>query len=69
MSGAARKARKRSGEKFIKAQKTPTVRYTERGKAVHGLPPAMSVEDWQNMMATTRAIMQKAGVDVPWYLR
>lgn len=69
MSGAARKARKRSGEKYTKAQKTPTVRYTEQGKAVRGLPPAMSLEDWQGMMAMAASISRKAGVAPPSWLR
>lgn len=68
MSNAARKARKKSGEKFVKAQKTPTVRYTERGKAVHGVPPAMSVEEWRQMLAASRSIIHKMGVAPPSWL-
>lgn len=64
MSGAARKARKRSGEKYTKAQKTPTVRYTEQGKAVRNVPAALTAAQWSAIMGGADKIRARMDAEI-----
>lgn len=64
MSNAARKARKKSGEKFVKPVKTPTVRYTGRGEAVRNVPSHLTDEQWSAIMGGADKIRAKMDAEI-----
>lgn len=65
MGNAARKARKKSGEKFTpKPAKTPTVRYTKSGRRITGIPEGFTEQDLRAIMSGAEKIRAKMDADI-----